>query len=66
MIKWLYVSLLTYFTGEIILRRELWGQVPTQIPALVVFATLAINSFVLWRLLVRAVPAVGSRTPEKR
>lgn len=49
----LFCLILFAATGSIVLRRLAWGQVPTQVPSLVVWATVAINlaviGYLLWR-----------------
>lgn len=41
--------LILYFTLEILVRRWVWGQVPTQVATWIVYATVALNGVVLWR-----------------
>jgi hypothetical protein len=51
--KWIYIALLTYFSAEILWRRWIWQQIPTQVSAALVYSVLAVNGIVLVVLLSR-------------
>jgi len=46
-LMWLYALLLTYLTVDIVLRRWLWDQVPTQVTAPLVYGVIVANIMVL-------------------
>ena len=53
-LKMLYVSMLLYLSLEILFRRFIWKQIPTQISAFTVYAILLLNGFVIYRFLFQA------------
>jgi|GEM_PF-3861161 len=55
--KWIYVVLLAYFSAEILWRRLMWQQIPTQVSATLIYSVLAVNGIVLVVLLSRPVLA---------
>jgi len=57
----MYVGLLTYFSLEILVRRWLWSQIPTQGSTVFVYGLLASNGWVVVQLL-----ASQRRAPSKR
>jgi len=52
--RWVYGALLAWLTAEILVRRWVWHQVPTQVPTGVVYATVAVNVGVLMWMVWRA------------
>jgi len=59
------LGVVLYCTIKVLLRRWFWGQIPTQIPAALVYAVLAVNSWLLWsrtRPYLRAARAGWTRT----
>jgi TRAP-type C4-dicarboxylate transport system permease small subunit len=44
-----FLALLTWGTALILVRRWAWGQVPTQVPAYIVYATVLLNAFLIAR-----------------
>lgn len=62
-----YGTALAFLSGEILVRRWLWGQVPTPVPAAVVYLLLLTNAAVLsWALrkFLQA-PMVGLKRKDK-
>jgi len=46
-LRWLPALALFYWSGEILVRRWIWHQLPTQVSPLVVYSLLAINACLL-------------------
>ena len=59
----IWVFLLSWCVLEILFRRFVWAQVPTQIDSWLVYALLLVNSLVVWRCLRQVVrPVVQTKT----
>lgn len=56
-ISGLYAILLAYFTVEILFRRLVWNQIPTQLPTALVYGVLLLNGFLIARTFLRPGPS---------
>lgn len=57
--RWIYILLLVYFSAEILWRRWMWQQIPTQVSAVLVYSVLGVNCVVVILLAFKA--ASGNR-----
>lgn len=64
-LNWLYIACLGWLTAEILVRRWVVGQIPTQWPVVMVYSVLLLNSYVLWRLIRRQVGWAEPKTAER-
>lgn len=58
----IYLCALGFLTLEILFRRLVWHQVPTQVPAWFVYGLLVLNGFVVLQLMWRSLGYWGSST----
>ncbi len=64
-LKLLYAIILLWLMVDMLFRRWILGRIPPQVPSWVVYATVALDGFLMWALVRRSPVRAASTKTEK-